>query len=184
MLKNYGIQFVFNDYIVENKKKFMKKLIKISLFVLIGLLPVIKTTAQVHVTINIGDQPAWAPEGYDDAAYYYIPDMDMYYDVAAHQFLYLQNRHWVHTSILPAQYRKYDLYRVHKVAINKANAYKYHRQDKTQYAQYRGKYDQTPIRDSHDDKYKNNHDNWNNNRFKKGNENSRDNKNRSKQRGH
>lgn len=150
----------------------MKKIIFVSLFILAALLPTVKAQAQVHININIGDQPEWAPAGYDDAQYYYIPDCDMYYDVAAHQFLYLNNRHWVRTSTLPAQYRKYDLYKLHKVAINKPNAYKYHRQDKEQYAQFRGKYDQTAIRDSHDDKYKDNHNNWNNNRFRKGHDNN------------
>ncbi|HVZ97076.1 MAG TPA: hypothetical protein VG847_09395 [Chitinophagaceae bacterium] len=166
-----GIYFVLITTSLKAKRKYMKKLMVISFLVFAGLLPGIQSSAQVHVSINIGDQPAWAPEGYDDAAYYYIPDMDIYYYVPTHQFIYLQNRHWVRTTVLPAQYRKYDLYKVHKVAINKPDAYKYHRQDRVQYAQYRGKFDQTPIRDSHDDKYKNNHDNWNNNRFRRGHDN-------------
>ena len=150
-------------------KRFMG--IFISLFVLFAAN---KTHAQVHISIGIGDQPAWAPEGYDDAQYYYIPDMDIYYDVAAHQFLYLQNRHWVGTSVLPGQYRKYDLYKVHKVAINQSRAYRNHRKDREQYAQFRGKFDQTSLRDSHDEKYKNNHDNWHNNRFKRNNDRDHD----------
>lgn len=152
----------------------MKKLMVAILFFLGGLLYSGQSHAQLHISINIGDQPAWAPEGSDNAQYYYIPDMDIYYDVPAHQFVYLQNRRWVRSSVLPSSYRKFDIYKVHKVAINQPNAYRNHRKDKSEYAQYRGKFDQTSMRDSHDERYKENHDNWNNNRFKKDHGNKHD----------
>ncbi|MGH2647390.1 MAG: hypothetical protein ACRDE8_07475 [Ginsengibacter sp.] len=155
----------------------MKKLMMMALLVISGLVYSSQTFAQLHVSINIGDQPAWAPEGTDNAEYYYIPDMDIYYDVPAHQFLYLQNRRWVRTSVLPTQYRKYDLYKVHKVPVNEARAYRNHRRDREEYAQYRGKFDQVSLRDSHDEKYKDNHDNWSNNRFRKGHSNGHGNGN-------
>jgi hypothetical protein len=143
----------------------MKRIIFLCLF-FTGLFFCSSTRAQVSVSINIGNQPAWAPEGYDDAQSYYIPDMDIYYDVPAHQFLYQRNRQWVRTSTLPSAYRKYDLYSVHKVPITQRNAYKNHDKDKTQYAKYRGQSDQHPIRDSHDNKYAQNKNNWNNNKFR------------------
>jgi len=153
----------------------MKRLIFIMLLIPAGLLFTNRSQAQISLSINIGNQPEWAPEGYDEAQYYYIPDMDVYYDVPAHQFLYMSNRRWVRTAVLPANYRRYDLYKVHKVAINDRNAYKNHDRDRQQYAQYRGKFDQHPIRDSRDDKYSKNKNNWHNNRFnghndKKGND--------------
>jgi hypothetical protein len=144
----------------------MKKLMVMALFVFGGLLYAGQAHAQVSFNISIGDQPAWAPEGADDAQYYYIPDMDVYYDVYHHQFLYLQDRRWIRTSVLPSQYRRFDLYKIHKVPVNTPNAYRNHKSDKVKYSQYRGKYDQTSLRDSHDDKYKNNRDNWHNNQFK------------------
>jgi len=108
----------------------MKRLIFIMLLIPAGLLFTNHTQAQLSVSINIGNQPSWAPEGYDDAQYYYIPDMDIYYP------------------------------------INQKNAYRYHDRDRKQYAQYKGQFDQHPIRDSKDDKYARNRNNWNNNRFK------------------
>jgi len=144
----------------------MKQLIFIMILIPAGLLFTNRSQAQVSVSVNIGNQPAWAPEGYDDAQYYYIPDMDVYYDVPAHQFVYMNNRRWVRTAVLPANYRRYDLYKVHKVAINDRNAYRNYDRDRRQYAQYRGKFDQHPIRDSRDDKYSRNRNNWQNNRFK------------------
>lgn len=122
--------------------------------------------AQVNVSISIGNQPAWAPQGYDDAQYYYIPDMDIYYDVPAHQFVYLNNHRWMRSATLPAAYRRYDLYKVHKVSINQRNAYINHDRDKRQYAQFKGRFDQQPIRDSRNEKYSNNRNNWQNNSFK------------------
>lgn len=96
----------------------MKKLVMIMMLAGGSALMATRTEAQVSISVNIGDQPAWAPEGYDEAQYYYIPDMDVYYDVPVHQFVYLSNRRWVRSATLPAAYRGYDLYKVHKVAIN------------------------------------------------------------------
>ncbi len=152
----------------------MKKILFMTMFVFTGLLYANQTQAQVSVSINIGNQPAWAPVDDFSAQYYYLPDMDIYYDVPVHQFVYLHNGRWTRSSVLPAAYRHFDLYKVHKVAINRADAYKYHKQDKAQYARFRGKDDQQPIRDSHDEKYSNNKNNWQNNRFKKEDHNSRD----------
>ncbi|MEO5681612.1 MAG: hypothetical protein ABIQ88_03170 [Chitinophagaceae bacterium] len=136
------------------------------MFIGAGLLSVNPSVAQLNVSVNIGNQPSWAPEGYDEAQYYYMPDMDVYYDVPAHQFLYLNNRRWVRSAVLPAIYRSYDLYRVHKVAINDRDAWKNHDRDRKQYATFKGRFDQHPIRDSRDDKYTRNKTNWQNNRFK------------------
>ena len=145
----------------------MKRLIFIMMLVPAGLLFSKRSQAQLSVSINIGNQPAWAPEGYDEAQYYYIPDMDMYYDVPAHQFcipeqsslgsrqLYCQPA----TAIMIC-------YRIHKVPINQRDAYKFHDRDRQQYAQFKGKFDQHSIRDSKDNKYSQNRANWDNNRWR------------------
>ncbi len=147
----------------------MKTVILLAMLIPAGLITTNQIQAQVSVSVNIGNQPAWAPQGYDDAQYYYLPDMDMYYDVPAHQFVYYSNRRWVRAATLPQAYRKYDLYKVHKVVIKEKNPYKYHDRDRKAYEQYRGKFDQQPIRDSRDEKYSRNRDNWDNYRFKNNN---------------
>ncbi len=131
----------------------MKKLVFTMMLATAGIAMTNKAQAQVSVSINISNQPARAPEAYDDAAYYYMPDPDIYYDMPAHQFMYLSGSRWVRSASLPAAYRNYDLYKVHKVAINEKNAYLHHNRDKKRYASFRGKYDQQPIRDSRNDKY-------------------------------
>lgn len=74
--------------------------------------------AQVSVNVNLGLQPSWGPVGYSSVDYYYIPDVQSYYDVRATQFIYLSNGAWIRSSRLPNQYRSYDLNRGYKVVLN------------------------------------------------------------------
>ncbi|MGC4039492.1 MAG: hypothetical protein QM710_01490 [Flavobacterium sp.] len=55
--------------------------------------------------------PAWAPSAPVTVQYYYIPDIEVYYDVPAKQYIYLNNGNWVRATALPAQYNGYDLTR-------------------------------------------------------------------------
>ena len=128
----------------------MKKII-FSVLLLLSVLPAAK--AQVSLQINIGEQPVWGPVGYDHVDYYYIPDADAYYDVPHRQYVYYDNRTWVRSGELPPQYRDIDIYRVHKVVVNERDPWMYNDRYRQQYTQYRGKYDQHPIRDSREERY-------------------------------
>lgn len=109
--------------------------------------------AQVNVSINIGSQPIWGPTGYDYVNYYYLPDLDIYYYVPLQQWIYFDGRRWITTTVLPPQYSNYDLYRMHKVVINDKQPYLRSAVYRKQYASFKGKYDQQPIRDSRDARY-------------------------------
>ncbi|MET0944233.1 MAG: hypothetical protein ABWY22_02375 [Flavobacterium sp.] len=76
------------------------------------------TQAQVSINVNIGTPPAWGPSGYAEMEYYYLPDIEAYYDVRASQFIYFGGGRWVRTTYLPRQYRNYDLYGGYKVVLN------------------------------------------------------------------
>lgn len=111
--------------------------------------------AQLSVSINIGTQPAWGPSGYDQADYYYLPDVESYYSVRQRQFIYLSNGRWIYSASLPARYRNYDLYSGYKVVVNRPRPYLNYSQDKVQYARYKNyRSKQTVIRDSRDVRYK------------------------------
>lgn len=116
-----------------------------------------KTNAQVkfNLNVNIGSQPVWGPVGYDHAEYYYLPDIEAYYYVPRHQFVYLSGNKWIFSATLPPRYRNYDLYSGYKVVVNEPYAYRHFDRDRRQYSEYRGRHDQQIIRDSHDRKYRN-----------------------------
>jgi len=119
--------------------------------------------AQISLSINIGSQPEWGPVGYDHADYYYMPDIDTYYDVPAHQYVYLENNTWVRRASLPARYSNYNVYNGYKVVVNEPSPWTHATTYRTKYANYRGRTGQTIIRDSRDVKYRNHWSNNNNN---------------------
>lgn len=110
---------------------------------------------KVSVGINIGSQPDWGPVGYDQANYYYMPDIDAYYDVPAHQYVYFNNNVWIHSAALPPRYSNYDVYHGYKVVVNERTPWVHNTVYRKKYASYKGRRDQTVIRDSHDAKYSN-----------------------------
>jgi hypothetical protein len=115
--------------------------------------------------VNINDQPVWGPEGYDRADYYYIPDIDSYYSVSEHQYIYREGSAWRHGATLPSAYSGYDPYHSYKVVINGNAPYENHEVNQAKYGTYKGKKSQPVIRDSRDPKYFENkdhpqHDKW------------------------
>jgi hypothetical protein len=113
----------------------MKKLLIAAGFVLGSLAVTQKADAQVRfgLNINIGDQPSWRAPGYNYVEYYYLPDIDAYYYVPGHQFIYNSGGRWIYSNSLPYQYRGYNLNTGYKVVINRRDAYKYWDQDRRKY---------------------------------------------------
>jgi len=125
-------------------------------FVLIAALFLVSTlNAQVRVSLNfnLDNQPAWGPTGNDYVENYYLPDIDVYYNVPSHRFYYNEGGRWISRSSLPSRYRDFDLYNSHKVVINESNPWRNHNTYQAKYASYKGQHDQQPIRDSKDSKY-------------------------------
>jgi hypothetical protein len=115
-----------------------------------------KADAQVrfNVRFNIGSQPVWGPVGYDRVEYYYLPDIETYYYVPRHQFIYLSGDRWVFSSNLPPRYRDYDLYSGYKVVMNEPRPYMHFERDRDKYSRYRGDHSQQIIARSDDRKYR------------------------------
>ena len=145
----YGIEFETKD----TKSTFMKKLFLI-LLVAAGSVFSKPATAQVSVSINIGSQPTWGPVGYDYVDYYYLPDIETYYYVPRHQFVYLSNGKWIFATSLPSRYSYYNLYSGYKVVINEPRPYLHFTTHRVTYAKYKGNNGrQVIIRNSNDPKY-------------------------------
>jgi len=118
-------------------------------FILIGIVFFFIThaDAQVSVHVNIGTPPMWGPAGYDDVRYYYLPDVESYYDVQTSMFIYNRNGIWIHRTYLPARYRSYDLYSGYKVVMSdyRGNSpYEHFNEHRARYARgYRGEMQRT-----------------------------------------
>lgn len=127
----------------------MKKWTLLSLLLILSLSFYNRANAQVrvHVNINIGSQPEWGPAGYDEAQYYYMPDIETYYCVPSGQFIYLDNGRWMFSASLPACHAGYDLHAGYKVVINRPNAYYYFNEDRARYSGYRNYYGRQECRD-------------------------------------
>jgi len=69
----------------------------------------IESKSQVSVNVNIGTPPVWAPSAPVEVAYYYLPDIEVYYDVPARRYIYLRNGRWFRSAALPAHCRGYNL---------------------------------------------------------------------------
>jgi hypothetical protein len=123
--------------------------------------------AQIHVNfnVNLDRQPIWGPAGYDHVEYYYMPDIEVYYNVPQRRYYYNDGGRWISGATLPSRYRGYDLYNAHKVVVNEPSPYRHHEMYREKYASFKGRHDQQPIRDSREEKYfvnKNHpeHGNW------------------------
>jgi hypothetical protein len=99
--------------------------------------------SQVSVNINIGTPPLWGPSGYSNVDYYYLPDVQAYYDIRASQFIYFGGGNWTRSRYLPGQYRNYDLYNGYKVVLNDYHGrtpYSNYKEHKVKYYKgYKGK---------------------------------------------
>lgn len=73
--------------------------------------------SQISINLNIGTRPDWGPRGYEHARYYYLPDVEAYYDINTTMFIYLSGNQWIHRNYLPARYKNYDLHKGRKVVM-------------------------------------------------------------------
>jgi hypothetical protein len=124
-----------------------------------------QANAQISVHVNLNLQPVWGPVGHDYVEYYYIPDLDCYYDVQNQEYVFFEEGRWIPMRNLPPQYANFDLYSGYKVVVNEPTPWMHNDRYRTQYAGYRGRHGQAVIRDSRDQKYWGNpnhpqHNNW------------------------
>lgn len=102
---------------------------------------------------NTASQPLWGPVGYDYVDYYYLPELEIYFDVVQKKFYHLEDGQWKRTSDLPARFREYDIYQLYKVVVNDWQPFNKHQWYKDRYASFRGHRPQQTIRDSRDARY-------------------------------
>lgn len=107
------------------------KLILLSIFFITS-----STQAQVSVNVNLGTPPVWAPVSKVQSQYYYLPDVDAYYDVPSEQFIYVKNGVWIRSRALPARYNTYNLKKGRVIFLTDykgKSPYVYHKKHKVKY---------------------------------------------------
>jgi len=120
----------------------------IALLMVTGMVTAQKANAQVRVNINIGAQPGYgygggygyapgSPAGYAQAGFYYLPEINCYYDIGRSQYIYPNGGGWAYCNQLPPRYRGYDYNRGYRVAINRPAPYRYNRDHIVAYGGYR-----------------------------------------------
>ena len=74
--------------------------------------------AQLSVNIVVGTPPAWGPAESSGVRFYYLPEIEAYYDVNTSEYLYLSDGRWIRASNLPPAYGNYDVYSGYKVMLS------------------------------------------------------------------
>jgi len=62
--------------------------------------------------------PVWAPPFYEGARYFYIPDLECYYDLLTREFIFLYDGQWFYSPNIPPIYGDFDLNNSFVVVIN------------------------------------------------------------------
>lgn len=71
-------------------------------FVFGALAALVSPAAHAQVSINAQfGHPAWGPAVPQGTQYYYVPEIDGYYDLAAQRYIVLRNGRWVPVATLP-----------------------------------------------------------------------------------
>lgn len=98
----------------------MKSLLKtiLPMLALALALPSRPAAAQVQVQVNVGT-PVWGPAVGPGVQYYYIPEIDGYYDLYTQSYVYFDPYYntWVSAPALPAYYAGYDPRYFHPVVV-------------------------------------------------------------------
>ncbi|RFZ84966.1 hypothetical protein DYU05_04995 [Mucilaginibacter terrenus] len=142
-----------------------KTILRASFLSILALALFTKANAQVSVNLNVG---LWNPPAeYSGVDYYYVPDIESYYYVPKHQYVYLDGGNWVWRNTPPPRYGSFNINNGYKVAVNRPQAYRYFTTDRVKYAKYKGNKKQVIVRNNY---YNNNtrvvkvkHDNGNHN---------------------
>lgn len=95
--------------------------------------------AQTPPRTNIDRQPDWGPVGYELAQFYYIPALDVYYDVERAVFRIEENGRWIAVETLPERFGGCDLFACYKVVMNGEAPWRNHANHTFVYDDYRNK---------------------------------------------
>jgi hypothetical protein len=74
-------------------------------------------TTHAQISVTIGTPPPWGPAEAPGIRFYYLPDIEVYFDVNTGEYIYLSDGAWIRARNLPRAYADYDLYGAYKVPL-------------------------------------------------------------------
>lgn len=80
----------------------------------------LQTNAQIAFSLNLGLRAPLQNHYHqnNNIDYYYLPEIEAYYDVNSSAYIYYGPRGWVRSAYLPEYCRNYDVNRGYRVALN------------------------------------------------------------------
>jgi len=119
----------------------MKTIISSLSIIILGITMVLFTGCSSTSPSTAGNQyssPDWAPAYEPGVRYYYLPDIETYYDVRDRSFIYLNQGQWISSRDLPLMYRDYDLYNGYEVMLDRRvyEPWRYHQNYVSSYPRY------------------------------------------------
>ncbi len=88
------------------KRSYLFGIVLFGLFLLQGCGPVI-----VSHTLADPPPPWFYPNRIETVRYVFFPEFNIYYDLSARMYIYIDGGIWVRRQVLPPRYRSYDLRR-------------------------------------------------------------------------
>jgi hypothetical protein len=67
---------------------------------------------------TVYENPQWAPPYYQGARYYYLPDIETYYDLYSREFIFLNNAQWIYSPYISPYYSAFDLNNCFVIIVN------------------------------------------------------------------
>jgi hypothetical protein len=104
----------------------MKKLILVSAIAMSGLIyQTANAQIGVHFNINLGARPVVVEQApvYNDADFYYLPEVEAYYSVNQHCYYYQDGGNWISAAYLPGRFHDYDWQHANHYAVREARPY-------------------------------------------------------------
>ena len=93
--------------------KFLPSLLSAALLGAVLLATAPAAHAQANININVGT-PAWGPPVPQGTQFYYIPEIDGYYDLYAQQYIVYRNGQWIPVGVIDG----YDPRSFHPVVLD------------------------------------------------------------------
>jgi hypothetical protein len=121
--------------IFPNFSEGIMKTLKMILLIMIASLFTGILSAQVSVDINIGGP----------ARYYYLQDIESYFDIQASMYIFMSGGRWIRARELPPSYGHYDINNGHRVIIRDyrgSRPYNYYHEHRAKFP--KGHYDNSP----------------------------------------